>query len=144
LFPGISSQNDPGVLQDGVGESFSAGPVLAGRFSVFNGIYPILVKEDRGSLMRVIDMIAQGAGAVVGAILGYLGFVKLYLPLKMNLGLGMAGPGSGGEGPIVPAGHILPFYLMAGGAIDLIVLLAFIIAGASIILGILRSMRENK
>jgi hypothetical protein len=94
--------------------------------------------------MKVIDLLAHGAGVVIGAILGIMGFLYLYLPLKANLGLGMAGSqGLGGEGPIVPTAHLVPFYLLAGGAIDLIVLLAFIIAGAYVILGILRASKEK-
>lgn len=93
--------------------------------------------------MKVIGLLARGAGAVIGAILGIAGFLYLYLPLRANLGLGMAGSqGSGAEGPIVSTGRLVPFYLLAGGAIDLIVLLAFAIAGAYVILAILGPPRE--
>jgi hypothetical protein len=92
--------------------------------------------------MKILDVIATGAGAVIGIVLGVAGYLKLYLPLKASLGLGQLGSqGSGGEGPIVPTGSILPYYRMAGTAIDLIVLLAFAIAGVALILGILRALR---
>jgi hypothetical protein len=92
--------------------------------------------------MKIIDLIASGAGAVIGLILGVAGYLKLYLPLKTGLGLGQVGSqGSGGEGPIVPASSLLPFYRVAGTAIDLIVLLAFAIAGIALVLGILRALR---
>jgi hypothetical protein len=95
--------------------------------------------------MRVMDLLARGAGVIIGIILGIAGFLYLYLPLKANLGLGIAGSqGPGGEGPIVPMGRLIPFYLLAGGAIDLIVLLAFAIAGAYVVLGILGSPKGKR
>jgi hypothetical protein len=94
--------------------------------------------------MKIIDLIAHGAGAVIGVILGIVGFLKLYLPLKAGLGLDIAASqGMSGEGPIVPMKNLVPLYTTAGGAIDLIVLLAFIIAGIYGIFGILQALKKQ-
>jgi hypothetical protein len=58
-------------------------------------------------------------------------FLKVYLPLKAGLGLDVAASqASIGDGPIVPMKNLVPIYSVAGGIIDLIVLLAFALAGA--------------
>jgi len=94
--------------------------------------------------VKILDLIAYGAGAVIGVILGIAGFLKLYLPLKAGLGLDIAASqGLSEVGPIVPMKSFVPLYTTAGGAIDLIVLLAFIIAGIYGILGILKALRKQ-
>jgi hypothetical protein len=94
--------------------------------------------------VKIIDFISHGTGAIVGVILGIAGFLKLYLPLKAGLGLDIAASqGLNGEGPIVPMKNLVPLYIAAGGAIDLIVLLAFIIAGIYVIFGILQALRKK-
>jgi hypothetical protein len=92
--------------------------------------------------VKIRDLILHGAGAIIGVILGIIGFLKLYLPLKEGMGLGtMAAQGVGGEGQIVPMERLIPLYQMGGSAIDLIVLIAFAIAGIYLVLGILRAVR---
>jgi len=94
--------------------------------------------------VKIIDFISHGAGAIVGVILGIAGFLKLYLPLKAGLGLDIAASqGLSGEGPIVPMKNLVPLYTTAGGAIDLIVFLAFIIAGIYVVSGILQALRKK-
>jgi hypothetical protein len=95
--------------------------------------------------VKIIEVIGYGIGAVIGVLLGILGFLKLYIPLKAGLGLDfVAFPGLDGEGPIVPMKTFVPLYLTAGTAIDLIVLLAFVIAGIYGISGILRALRKKE
>jgi hypothetical protein len=94
--------------------------------------------------VKILELIAYGIGAVIGVILGVAGFLKLYLPLKTGLGLGsLASQGLSSEGPIVPMKNLVPVYTMAGGIIDFIVLLAFIVAGIYGMFGILQTMRNK-
>jgi hypothetical protein len=97
-----------------------------------------------GRPVKVKELIAHGIGGIIGVVLGIAGFLKLYLPLKAGLGLDFAASqASNGEGPIVPMKTFVPLYLTAGAAIDLIVLLAFIIAGICGIFGILQALRKK-
>ena len=106
--------------------------------------YPSLRSRGKKRHVKIIDLIAYGVGAIIGVILGIAGFLKLYLPLKAALGLDIAASqGMSGEGPIVPMKNLIPVYTTAGGAIDLIVLLGFIIAGIYGILGILQVLRKQ-
>jgi hypothetical protein len=92
--------------------------------------------------VKISDLILHGAGIIIGIILGIIGFLKLYLPLKESMGLGtFATQGLGEEGQIVPMERLIPLYQMGGSAIDLIVLIAFAIAGIYLVLGILRAVR---
>ncbi|MDD1666356.1 MAG: hypothetical protein LUQ23_02325 [Methanomicrobiales archaeon] len=94
--------------------------------------------------MKIGELMAYGFGAVLGILLGLAGFLRLYLPLKAGLGLGSAAvEGLGGEGPIVPMETLLPIYATAGGLIDLIVLLTFLIGGMYGVLGILQALRRR-
>ncbi|HVP24965.1 MAG TPA: hypothetical protein VMS81_03195 [Methanomicrobiales archaeon] len=94
--------------------------------------------------MKVIEVIGHGIGAIIGVLLGIAGFLKLYLPLKASLGLDFsASRDLTGEGPIIPMRTFVPIYLTAGTAIDLIVLLAFVIAGIYGISGIIRALRKK-
>ena len=93
--------------------------------------------------MKVIELIVHGAGAIIGVFLGIVLFLKGYLPMKAGLGLDLASQGVSGEGPIVPMKVFTPLYVTAGGAIDLIVLLAFVIAGIYGVLGILNAFRKK-
>jgi hypothetical protein len=94
--------------------------------------------------VKIIELIAHGVGAIIGVLLGIAGFLKIYLPLKAGLGLDFAASqGLSGEGPIVPMKNLVPLYITAGAVIDLIVLLAFIIAGIYGIFGILQVIRKK-
>ena len=94
--------------------------------------------------MKIGELIAHGLGAILGVFAGMAVYLKLYLPLKAGLGLDIvASQGSTGEGPIVPMKSLVPFYSAAGGAIDLLVLLAFIIAGIYGVLGIMQVFRKK-
>jgi len=94
--------------------------------------------------VKILELATDGVGAIIGIVLGIAGFLKLYLPLKAGLGVDMAtSQGLGGEGLIVPMKNLLPVYTTAGGVIDLIVLLAFIIAGIYVIFGILQALRKK-
>jgi hypothetical protein len=94
--------------------------------------------------VKIIELIAHGVGAIIGVLLGIAGFLKLYLPLKAVLGLDFAASqGMSGEGPIVRMKNLVPLYITAGAAIDLIVLLAFIIACIYGIFGVLRTLRKK-
>jgi hypothetical protein len=94
--------------------------------------------------MKIIELIGHGVGVIIGIILGMAGFLKLYLPLKAGLGLDFtASQGLSEEGPIVPMKNLVPLYTTAGGAIDFIVLLAFIIAGVYGIFSILQALRKK-
>lgn len=105
--------------------------------------YPFCTVQGEKKRVKILDLVAHGVGAIIGVILGTAGFLKLYLPLKAGLGLDIAATqGLSGEGPIVPMKNFVPIYLTAGGIIDLIVLLAFIIAGIYLIFGILQALRK--
>ena len=94
--------------------------------------------------MKVIDLIAYGIGAIIGAVLGMAGFRLVYLPIRTGLGLDFAAlQASGEEGPIVPMKTFFPLYLTAGTAIDFLVLLAFVTAGILAVLGIVRATRKR-
>ena len=94
--------------------------------------------------MKVLDFISYGVGAIIGIILGVTAFLKLYLPLKAGLGLDIAASQSTmADGPIVPMKNLVPVYTMAGGIIDFIVLVAFVVAGIYLVIGILQVFRKK-
>jgi len=94
--------------------------------------------------VKVLDLITFGFGALIGIVLGIVAFLKGYLPLKAGLGLDVAASqASIGDGPIVPMKNLVPVYFAAGDIIDLIVLLAFALAGAYVVVGVLRALRKE-
>jgi hypothetical protein len=94
--------------------------------------------------VKIVEFVAYGAGAIIGVLLGVAGFLKFYLPLKAGLGLDIAASQDlSGVGSIVPMENLVPLYTMAGTIIDLIVLLAFIIAGMYGIFGIIQALRKK-
>jgi hypothetical protein len=79
--------------------------------------------------MKVLHLPIVGAGIVVGAVGGYLAYRELYLPATSGLGMSFEGPL---QGP----------YVMAGHAIDLLVLVAFVIAGVIAAIAVVRAVTE--
>ena len=66
--------------------------------------------------MKVLHLPLVGAGIVAGALGGYLAYREVYLTATSGLGVSFQGPL---QGP----------YLMAGRAIDALVLTAFVMTG---------------
>ncbi len=121
---------------------YARGFALPVRF-IFPASVPLLTVRGKRRV-KIIELIAYGAGAIIGVILGIAGFLKLYLPLRAGLGLDItASQDFMGEGPIVPMKNLLPLYITAGSIIDLMVLLAFIIAGIYVVIGILKALRNK-
>ena len=79
--------------------------------------------------MKVRHLPLFGAGIVAGAIGGYLAFRELYLPATGGLGITFQGP-------------LQAPYLMAGRAIDALVLIAFVIAGVIAASAVIRALTE--
>ena len=79
--------------------------------------------------MKVRHLPLAGAAVVAGAIGGYLAYRTVYLPVAGTLGLTFQGP-------------LQAPYLMAGRAIDLLVLLAFVIAGVIAATAVVRAVTE--
>lgn len=106
--------------------------------------YPSSGNGGREKRVKIGELLVYIAGAIIGVVLGTVAFLKLYLPLKAWLGFDIAASQAlTGEGPIVPMERLVPLYSIAGGAIDLLVLLAFIIAGIYGVVGILRALGEK-
>jgi hypothetical protein len=79
--------------------------------------------------MKVLHLPLVGAAIVAGALGGYLAFRELYLPVTGTLGMAFQGP-------------LQAPYLMAGRAIDLLVLLAFVIGGVIAATAVVRAVTE--
>ncbi|MDD1655265.1 MAG: hypothetical protein LUO91_06135 [Methanomicrobiales archaeon] len=79
--------------------------------------------------MKVLHLPLVAGAILAGAIGGYLAFRTVYLPVAGNLGLTFQGP-------------LQAPYLMAGQAIDLLVLLAFVIAGVIAAMAVVRAVTD--
>ncbi|MDD1647538.1 MAG: hypothetical protein LUO91_03225 [Methanomicrobiales archaeon] len=80
-------------------------------------------------LLKVLHLPLAAAAIVAGAIGGYLIFQYMYLPATGGLGITFQGP-------------LQAPYLMAGQAINLLVLIAFVIAGAIVAIAIVRAVTD--
>jgi hypothetical protein len=79
--------------------------------------------------MKVRHLPLAGAAIVAGAVGGYLAYRIVYLPLTEGMDIIFQGP-------------LQAPYLMAGRAIDLLVLLAFVIAGVIAATAVVRAVTE--
>ncbi|MDD1660516.1 MAG: hypothetical protein LUQ62_04840 [Methanomicrobiales archaeon] len=79
--------------------------------------------------MKILHLPLVGAAIVAGAVGGYLAYREVYLPATGGLGITFQGPL---QGP----------YLMAGRAIDLLVLIAFVVAGIFAASAVIRAITE--
>jgi hypothetical protein len=79
--------------------------------------------------MKVLHLPLFGAGIVAGAVGGYLAYLEFYLPATRGLDATFQGPL---QGP----------YVMAGRAIDALVLVAFVITGVIAASAVIRVLTE--
>lgn len=81
--------------------------------------------------MKVFHLPLAAVAIIAGAIGGYLAFRTVYLPVAGTLDLTFQGP-------------LQAPYLMAGQAINLLVLTAFVIAGVIAGAAVVRALTENR
>ncbi len=81
--------------------------------------------------MKVLHLPLLAIAVVIGAIGGYLVFRHAYLPATGSLGITFEGP-------------LQAPYLMAGQAINLLVLIALVIAGVIAGAAIVRALTEKR